>query len=81
MSNILSSIVFIDGVQYFLDSTQAIKRVLYFDGNQWALSSEMAIQSSAPNPAVYKWWLDTSFSPPKFKYYDGTVWKVVNMVY
>jgi hypothetical protein len=80
MSNILSSIVFIDGVQYYLDSSQAVKRVLYFDSNQWALSGEMAIQAYAPSTAVYKWWLDTSFSPPKFKYFNGTVWKVINMV-
>jgi hypothetical protein len=80
VSNILNSIIFVNGVQYFLDSSQTTKRVLYFNGNEWALSSEVAIQNILPSSDAYKWWIDTSFSPPKFKYYDGTIWKVINMV-
>jgi hypothetical protein len=80
MSGILNSVIFIDGVQYFLDSSQTVKRVFCFDGAKWLLSSVMAEQSSPPSTVDYKWWMDTSSTPTKIKYYDGTIWKVINMV-
>jgi hypothetical protein len=80
MSGILNSVIFIDGVQYFIDSSQMVKRVFCFDGAKWILSSIIAEQSTAPSTAEYKWWLDTSSTPPKFKYFDGSIWNIVNMI-
>jgi hypothetical protein len=80
MLNILTQNILIDGVQYFLDSSQSLCRVFYFDGSKWTLSSELAIQTTVPNTANYKWWLDTSMQPPKLKYYDGSAWKTITMI-
>jgi hypothetical protein len=81
MLDVLTQNIFIDGVQYFLDSSQTIKRVFYYDGSKWVLSSELVVQSTAPNTTTYKWWFDTSLTPPKLKYYDGSVWRVITMIY
>ena len=78
--NYLSTTIFIDGILYYLDCSQPVKRVFYSDGNSWLLSSELVKQDTAPNTAIYKWWLDSSVTPNRIKYYDGSGWKIIKMI-